>query len=177
MPRDLTDKEKVLLLLKSYRVLRGHTQKTLAAECGVGKQAICEIERGNKKPWRRTLVAICDELAINATDRNRIFRFYKHKDIEPGDVFYALSRIREGEGLTQQQLADITGYTRSQVFYFEKGRGNAEMASVICDALKIPAEDKAAILEHFNENNGHQGFEDELHAEGAGEHTSDSYSR
>lgn len=160
-------REETLLLLKSYRVKRGLLQWELAERCGLSKQAICDIETGKKRPWRNTLVVICDELELTAADRLKVFRHFGHEDVDMDDIFFALSRARVEMGLSQAELGTKIGASRGKVHNFEKGRGvSPELTVSICAALELSAEDTAAIMTHFDEDNEHKEPADGVHTEG-----------
>jgi len=131
---------------------------------------ICEIETGKQKPWRFTLINICDALEIPANDRRRIFKHFNHEDADFNDPAIILRTIRVKEGITQDQLAKLAGTNRGTISNFEKGEvKNVELAARICDALEIGAEDKASILNYFHEDNEHQEPSDGVHAGMQGE--------
>lgn len=163
-------KNDILLTLKSYRVRRGYRQEELAKLCGISKQALCQVEIGHSRPQIATLVRMCDELSLTQSDRARVFRHFKHRDVDFDDVFFSFRLLRLEKGLTQQQLADMLGVSRGTVFNFERGRGvTPELAIKLCVALDVSVEDSAALLEKINEGNGLERTEDVVHPVNEGE--------
>jgi transcriptional regulator with XRE-family HTH domain len=163
-------KNDILLTLKSYRVRKGYRQEELAKLCGISKQALCQVEIGHSRPQIATLVRMCDELSLTQADRSRVFRHFRHRDVDFDDAFFSFRLLRQGKGLTQQQLADMLGVSRGTVFNFERGRGvTPELAVKICVALDVSVEDSAALLEKINEGNGDKEPADGVHAVSEGQ--------
>jgi len=157
---------RILRILKARRVRMGFLQKDLAKKCGVSKQVICEIETGKQRPWRYTLVRICDELSMPDIDRASLFRHFKHEDVSGlNDPIIIVRSIRKKIGMTQDDLAARVGSNRGVISKFEKGELiNLELAELICDALGIKGKKKSKILKSLHEDNEHQEPETGVHA-------------
>lgn len=128
-------------ILKNARILKGFTQHELADTCEISRIDIVFYEKDNRRPMPFTLIKMCSALDLDYS--TLITRFYSVKQIDdstadlPLGAFLKNSRLLKG--LTQQELADLSGVNTMTIHYAESGKKVPMLTTLelICSALEL----------------------------------------
>ena len=116
--------------LRDFRKERGYTLNQLAERIKVSPSYLSSIERNIKKPSISMLRDISNTLNISIS--------YLFDDIS-GTVGERLKLLREGRGLSIQDLADLSNLDVYKIEQLEQGQiePSLEQAEVLSDALNV----------------------------------------
>lgn len=140
-----------LRMLRARRVEIQLSQTDLANKFGLSKQSLCEIENGNQRPSRPTLIMLCDALNLPRNERQRIFRFFEHKPESDTDrLALHLRKLRLQAGYSQIEMAEKIGTTRASIGRAEAGRLAARyLSDRIYNHFNVAEEERIRIDEDY----------------------------
>lgn len=100
--------------IRDARVYRGFTQKELAEEIGITKQAICNYEKGLNHPTNDVLVKMMEALKFP------LIFFYKPtvKNVEQGEVYFRSSALPAKK---KEMLEQKLNYLSTEIIGFIEG--------------------------------------------------------
>lgn len=132
---------------------------------GLSKQGVCEIESGNRRPTRPTLLLLCDNLSLPSDEKKMVFRHFGHVPETKFDrLGLHLRSLRLEAGIPQLDLANGIGSTRAAVSRAESGGPQALwLSDAIYDFFEVPQQERIS-----NEDNQHPQPQDVLHPESEG---------
>lgn len=136
-------------LIREAMLSKGITTDELETLTGLSKTAIARYETGRTTPSFNAIVALSKALDI---PMEKFAEWYENITISNGMPLIKNARL--SKGLTQDELAEITGFTQNTISAYETGRAFPSMkASIILSkALDIPLE-KFAEWYQFRQNN------------------------
>lgn len=127
--------------LKFRREQHGLSTKDLAEATGLSLEFIVGFEKGEKAPWPAAKRALSKFFGFT---QSRLFPELRPKSqqewISQFRPCHELREERKRIGLTQTELANLSGVSREYVCRFERGHGEPWAAAIvaICDVLKQP---------------------------------------
>lgn len=117
MPRDYRKPRKATKSpIVEARVEKGMTQEQLAEAIGTAVSSLSYWELGKRPVPLDTLLKIADVLQVDLNDLVKPSAALKAK--------YNIAAMREVRGMTQAQLADAVGMSKTQISNYETGKQN-----------------------------------------------------
>jgi transcriptional regulator with XRE-family HTH domain len=132
--------------LRGARLRAGLTQAQLSAAAPLDRAAISRLECGERAPDLRTLLRICDALAIQPTEplggigptASPRPRRPAASDSEAATLFGAnLKRARKQAGISQERLALDAKVDRAAISVYENGGREPNLRTVLKLAMKL----------------------------------------
>lgn len=148
-------------LLRAYRVREDFTQQELADKMGTTQVAVAYLETGKENITPQRVIHIAQALGLSEAE-GKIFRDHvisqelaliaQAYEAPPGsiNVNSLLKAYRIRASLTQQELAERMGTTRSAVLWWETGAKSFsnEQISLFEQAVGLSAEDRKTLRNH-----------------------------
>lgn len=130
--------------LKSARTAAGLNQQDVAEKLGVKANTISNWEKGRTEPDIDTFVMLCKiydiDFAALLTDVYYFDRvgFELYYEVEHVQLYENIKRLRDERGMSQDKLAELTGYTsRSSIAKIEKGLVDLSISKIIVFAKAL----------------------------------------
>jgi transcriptional regulator with XRE-family HTH domain len=123
--------------IQEARLSKGITQKELETMTGLSITAISRYEAGHTPPSFTAIVALSKALDIPL---NKFAEWCEN--ITTSKDISIIREARLSKGITQDELAEITGYTQNTISAYETGRAFPSMNAImiLSKALDIPLE-------------------------------------
>lgn len=124
--------------LKALMQDRGLTGRKLAQRVGLTNVSISRILHGKQKPSRPTVARLARAFGIQPESFYADLESTQDQPLDP----LALAAARTAQGITRDQLAQITGLESERIDDIETGRENCdqELLTRLAEALGVPPE-------------------------------------
>lgn len=105
--------------IKAFRKEKGLTQKQLAEKSGMIEESIRGYELGKRHPKKETLLRIAQALDVQIGELDDSLGVFTEYDLETVPIGKRIATMRREKGLTQKQLAELTGLAVITIAQYE----------------------------------------------------------